>query len=175
MAGTPSEDNCYADIDCVFSYLTQERGIPPEHIVLYGRSLGSGPSCYLAAKTAKGRSVAGLILHAPFLSVFRIVMPDFFGYTIKGDLFSNIDRIPTITCPILIAHGVEDEIVPFAHGQALLEAAPLKDRAEFFSTKGMRHNGFASPSLEAAFMEAINRYLDYHILARRLWMRFGPH
>lgn len=164
--------NCYADIDCVFQYLTGTRKIPPEHIVLYGRSLGSGPSCYLAAKTAeRGRSVAGIILHAPFTSVFRVILPDLFGYTLFGDLFPNIDRMKDIKCPIFIAHGEDDKIVPFEHGRALFEASPVKDKTEFFSTRDMYHNYFVSIHSELALVEAMNHYLDYHILARRLWMR----
>ena len=45
-----SEANCYADIDAAYAHLTQDRRIDPANIVLYGRSLGSGPSCYLAEK-----------------------------------------------------------------------------------------------------------------------------
>jgi pimeloyl-ACP methyl ester carboxylesterase len=91
----PSEENCYADIDAAYDYLVNERQILPENIVLYGRSLGSGPSCYLAARTAEaGSPVAGLILHAPFLSVFRVVFES--GCTLIGDKFPNVDVAPYI-------------------------------------------------------------------------------
>eukprot|EP00978_Attheya_sp_CCMP212_P003060 scaffold6240_cov59-Attheya_sp.AAC.3 len=92
---TPSEEMCYKNIEAAFNYLTNVKGIPPSHIVVYGRSLGSGPSCYLAAKTAKeGKSVAALILHSPFLSIFRIVMDC--GFSISGDMFKNIAQAPDI-------------------------------------------------------------------------------
>jgi len=48
--GTPSEKACYEDIDAAFAFLTDVLHQPPENIVLYGRSLGSGPSCYLAER-----------------------------------------------------------------------------------------------------------------------------
>jgi len=182
--GEPSEANCYADIDCVFEYLTKERNIPPEHIVLYGRSLGSGPSCYLAAKSAaQGRTVAGLVLHSAFASVYRVVIPECMllcggggigctrSRTFFGDLFPNVDRMMHVECPIFIAHGREDRIVPYEHGCALLEAAPCRDKAELFSVEGMHHNYYETALVEKAFMTALNRYLDYHVLARRLWMR----
>ena len=44
------EEYVYNDIDCVFEYLTKQLNISPKDIILYGRSLGSGPSCYLAEK-----------------------------------------------------------------------------------------------------------------------------
>jgi fermentation-respiration switch protein FrsA (DUF1100 family) len=146
----------------------------PEHIVLYGRSLGSGPSCYLASKSAAaGRSVAGLILHAPFTSVYRVVFPDI-GFTVPGDQFPNIDRMRSIRCPVFIAHGTADEIVPYHHGLSLHKAVMVKAKAEFFSCDGMGHNRYESTISELAHMEAIHHYLDYHILARRLWMKRRP-
>lgn len=137
--------------------------------MLYGRSLGSGPSCHLAAKTAaSGRPVAGLILHSPFTSVYRVVFD--FGFTVLGDKFSNIDRIDKIQCPAFIVHGQDDNIVPFEHGQRLHDAVPEKMKAEPFFVKGMGHNGF-DYHIEAMLMTKINAFLDYHVLARRLWMK----
>jgi len=167
-AGQPSESNCYADIDSVYQYLTKERKIPPEHIVLYGRSLGSGPSIYLSSNNP---SIAGLILHAPFTSVYRVLLPDCFGCSALGDLFPNITRMENVECPVFIAHGEEDRIVPFEHGLKLLGAVPRKDKAEFFTAPGLQHNYYETAEVEFALMEALNNYLDYHILARRLWMR----
>ena len=82
--GTPCEENCYADIEAAFQYLLEVRRVQPEQIVLYGRSLGSGPSCYLAAKTAReGQSVGGVILQSPLLSAYRVAFD--FRFTMIGD------------------------------------------------------------------------------------------
>ena len=55
--GAPNEASCYADIEAAYGYLLTVRRLQPEQIVLYGRSLGSGPSCYLAAKVSVCRVV----------------------------------------------------------------------------------------------------------------------
>ena len=47
--GAPNEASCYADIDAAYDYLRMRMEVPASQIVLYGRSLGSGPSCYLAS------------------------------------------------------------------------------------------------------------------------------
>ena len=61
--GVPTEETCYDDIDAAYEYLTDGLRIPSEHIVLYGRSLGSGPSCYLAERLHKEQvKIGGLIL-----------------------------------------------------------------------------------------------------------------
>jgi pimeloyl-ACP methyl ester carboxylesterase len=84
----PSEAMCYRNIEAAYNYLRYERKIPASSIVLYGRSVGSGPSCYLARKTAlEGESVGGLILHSPFLSIYSIVLD--LGFPIVGDMFRN--------------------------------------------------------------------------------------
>lgn len=166
--GSPSEENCYADIEAVFDYLVNVKKTNPEQIVLYGRSLGSGPSSYLAARTAEsGRPVAGLILHSPFTSVYRVVFD--FGVTMMGDKFPNVDRIPQIQCPVMIIHGDSDDVVPCDHGRALYDALPVHLRAEPLFVKGMGHNGFPF-HIEVVMINKINAFLDYHVLARRLWM-----
>ena len=128
-SGTPSEENCYADIEAAYRYLTEVRQVRPEQVVLYGRSLGSGPSCYLATKTAQqGRGVGGLILQSPLLSAYRVAFN--FRFTMVGDKFANIDYAPHIACPVFIVHGTQDEVVPFWHGENLFLALPQQWRAK---------------------------------------------
>ena len=167
--GTPSEDNCYADIEAAFNYLVKEKGISPHQIVLYGRSVGSGPSCWLARKTAlNGNSVGGLILHSPFASVYRVVLN--FGFTVIGDKFPNIDNIKDVSCPVFICHGRDDEVVPFRHGVELHSAVPEALQAKPFWMDDVGHNDHG-PAAEVELMRNLNRYLDYHILARRLYLK----
>lgn len=92
------------------------------------KTIGSGPSCYLAERLAKeGISIGGLILQSPFLSVYRIAFN--FRCTFPGDMFPNVDRVPNICCPVLIIHGIKDEIVPFWNGEDLFFSIPVKYRA----------------------------------------------
>jgi pimeloyl-ACP methyl ester carboxylesterase len=61
--GSPSELACYEDIDAAYTYLIQTLNQVPENIVLYGRSLGTGPSAYLAERLSKqGVQLGGVIL-----------------------------------------------------------------------------------------------------------------
>ena len=142
----PSENMVYRNIEAAFRYLTTVRNVAPSDIVLYGRSLGSGPSCYLAAKTAlNGRPVGALILHSPFLSVYRVVA-DLNGLDMGmvGDMFNNERRAASVRCPTLVIHGMNDEVVPFFHGQRLLAAVPEEYRACPFWVENMGHNHIES-------------------------------
>jgi len=143
--GDPSESHCYSDIEAAYDYLRDDLKIPAQNIVLYGRSLGSGPSCFLASKTANtpptnstDGPVGGVILHAPFLSVYRVVIDT--GCTIYGDKFPNIDFAPMIRSPVILIHGKSDQIVPFSHSERLYEALPVACRAPPIFIDGMGHN-----------------------------------
>mmetsp|Transcript_12463 Transcript_12463/g.29416 ORF Transcript_12463/g.29416 Transcript_12463/m.29416 type:complete len:331 (-) Transcript_12463:189-1181(-) len=159
--GDPSEDYCFADISAAYSYLTSILQIPPSSIILYGRSLGSGPSCYLASRTAEEDSpVGGLILHAPFLSVYRIVLES--GCTLPGDRFPNVDFAPSIRSPVLLIHGTKDSIVPFNHSERMLQVFHEDFKADPLFIKGMGHNNVHA-SVRPLFIDRLRRYLDRHV------------
>jgi abhydrolase domain-containing protein 17 len=164
--GNPSEENCYADIEAAYKFLRFDLHVPSQNIVLYGRSLGSGPSCYLASGTAQstdpslGGPVGGVILHAPFLSVYRIVIDT--GCTVYGDKFPNIDYAPMIKSPLILVHGTADQIVPFNHSERLFEALPPQSRARPLYVEGMGHNNVHSV-VRPMFVARLNEYLEEHV------------
>jgi abhydrolase domain-containing protein 17 len=49
----------------VYDYLTHKLNVEPNHIYVFGRSIGSAPSCFLASQ----REFGGLILMSPFTSI----------------------------------------------------------------------------------------------------------
>lgn len=132
--GEPSEPNVYSDIEGAFKYLRDIIGIPWTEIVLYGRSIGSGPSCHLASRTA----VRGMVLQSPLLSVYRIAFRS--RFTMPGDMFTNVDKISKVCCPVYITHGDSDEIVPLWHGQELYKNCRKENAYEPFWVEGGGHN-----------------------------------
>jgi fermentation-respiration switch protein FrsA (DUF1100 family) len=157
---TPSEGRVYNDILAAYTYLHQKRNIPAHQIVLYGRSLGSGPTCYMAQKLSKeGTPCAGVILQSPLLSAYRVAFN--FRFTMPGDVFPNIDRIGHIQSPIFIIHGTRDEVVPFWHGQELFLACQKRYRARPFWVTGAGHNNIESLLRDTtAFHDHIRYFLD---------------
>lgn len=53
---SPSEEQCYGDILLAYNYLLQIEEVPAKHVVLYGKSVGSGPTCWLAQRTCQQSS-----------------------------------------------------------------------------------------------------------------------
>ncbi|CAD7928080.1 unnamed protein product [Amoebophrya sp. A25] len=108
--GEPSEDGLYACIEAAYDYLRFTCNIPWEHIILFGRSIGTGPTVYMASR----KPCRGVVLQAAMSSIFRIMFK--LRFTLWGDQFANIDRVANIEAPTLIIHGLRDEIVPISHG-----------------------------------------------------------
>ena len=142
MGEKPSENMVYRNIEAAYEYLTKVRMIQPSDIILYGRSLGGGPACYLAAKTAmQGQSVGGLVLHSAFLSVYKVVTEvNGLDMQMVGDMFHNEKRARNIRCPTLIIHGKRDGVVPFWHAPRLLSAIPKEHRWKPFFVEDIGHN-----------------------------------
>jgi pimeloyl-ACP methyl ester carboxylesterase len=114
----PTEKQTYKDIQRVYQWALDENFIkdPQKELIVYGQSVGSGPSCYFAAK----HRVAGLILHSPILSGLRVITDSrAFGCF---DIFPNIDRIPSVDCPVFVIHGERDQEVSVLHGKGLHQA-----------------------------------------------------
>ena len=148
-----SEQFCYNDAERVYNYVTEELKIPPERIVIFGRSLGSGPSCYLAER----HKVAGLILNSGFMSVFRVAFK--FRWTLPGDMFPNIDRIKNIECPVCIIHSIKDEIVPFYHARQMYKYCKNKFPPLFID--GTNHNNIDKISDDAyKHMQKFFKHID---------------
>jgi len=161
-SGEPSEEMCYRNIEVAYKYLREDRNIAASHIVLYGRSLGSGPSVHLARKTAMANeSVAGLILHSPFLSIYRIVMDC--GFNLVGDMFKNSTNAKDVICPVLIIHGTKDEVVPFWHGDQLLQTFPPNCRARPYWVEDLGHNNievYAKKDYVCRVTNFLNQYVS---------------
>lgn len=146
--GRPSESGCLAAVEAAYQHLTEDLLIPPARVIAFGRSVGSGPSIFLASR----HPIGGLVLQAPFTSAFRVVtrVP-----LLPWDKFNNLRRIPQVRCPILFIHGTEDEVVPFSHSQTLLSRA--RAPASFLWVQGARHNDLQAVA-GPLFWQTVSRF-----------------
>ncbi|CAG9325679.1 unnamed protein product [Blepharisma stoltei] len=149
----PSEKYVYSDCEAALWFLTEILKIPINRIVLYGRSLGSGPSCYLAEKYPE---LGGLILQTPLSSIYRVILE--FRFTLPGDMFANIDRMKNITIPLLIIHGTRDEIVPMQHAKELYKIAKSQKKQTYY-IEGAGHNNIESVAGQPLF-DTMQSFID---------------
>ena len=148
----PTERFVYSDVESAYDFLVNCVKVPVNKLVLYGRSLGSGPSCYLAQKY----EVGGLILQTPLSSIYRVILD--FRFTLPGDMFPNIDRVKDITCPLLIIHGTRDEIVPIQHSMELYNACGSRKKSNYF-VDGAGHNNIETIAGSKLF-ETMQYFID---------------
>ncbi|XP_076910896.1 uncharacterized protein LOC143568689 [Bidens hawaiensis] len=135
--GKPSEFNTYYDIEAVYNCLKNNYGIKQEDLILYGQSVGSGPTLHLASRLQRLR---GVVLHSAILSGIRVLYP--VKMTFWFDIFKNIDKVQKVNCPVLVIHGTNDEIVDFSHGKRLWELA--KDKYDPLWVQGGGHSNLES-------------------------------
>jgi fermentation-respiration switch protein FrsA (DUF1100 family) len=129
--GTPSTTKAKQDIASAYRWLVETKGIAPESIIVHGRSVGGGPSTWLAAH----HKVGGLALESTFVSAFRVITH---WPLLPWDKFNNLSLIRKIDCPVLVMHGTEDVVIPFWHGKKLYDAAPGEKMHLWID--GGRHN-----------------------------------
>ncbi len=136
--GAPSESGLYKDAEAAYEYLTKERGIPQDEIILYGESIGGAVAVHLA----KEKGIRALITEEAFTSIKDMsgLAYPFIPNFIFSSRFDSVPKIKAISCPKLIIHAVDDEIVPFRMGKRLFdEAAPPK---VFLEIRGSHNTAF---------------------------------
>lgn len=121
-----SEEGCIRSIDAAWRYCVEELKLHPKRMVLFGRSIGSGPTVDLASREivegtdASPMAAAGVLLQSPLESGARAVLgpvTSFVGYPL--DIFRNYEKVGSIPVPVAIMHGTCDEVVPCDNGRAL--------------------------------------------------------
>jgi fermentation-respiration switch protein FrsA (DUF1100 family) len=130
--GSPTEADFARDARTVWQYATGELAVPPARIVLWGESLGGAVATRLAAEVCEAGDVPrGLMLRSTFTSLVEAGGWHYPWLPVRWvliDRYPSIERIPRITCPLLVIHGRQDQIVPFEMGERLYAAAPAQSR-----------------------------------------------
>jgi fermentation-respiration switch protein FrsA (DUF1100 family) len=142
--GAPSEAGIFIDARAVWDEMTLRRGLRPETILLYGESIGSAPSLGLALdlQRSKERGPAGIVIEGGLTSAREMASRIFpflpVAWVMRARL-DNLSAVREIRAPILFIHGTSDEIVPFAMGKRLYDAAVSPEK-EMLEVPGAQHN-----------------------------------
>ncbi len=135
--GAVSEEGTYLDGEAAVKYVLRRVGGDSRAIVLFGRSLGAA----VAAEMATRFDSAGLILESPFASIAemgRVLFPFFPVQWLVSSKYDVLEKVRSIRAPLLVIHGDRDEIIPFAQGKMVFDAAP--EPKTFHTIAGARHN-----------------------------------
>jgi len=138
--GSPSEGGTYADATAAWRYLTEKAGFDPDRVVVFGRSLGGAVAVELAARV----NPMALIVESSFTSapaLGQAVYPWLPVRFLARIRYDSRRRIGRVTCPVLVVHSPQDEVIPYAFGRRLFELA--NDPKRFLEMRGGHNDGFA--------------------------------
>ena len=134
--GRPNEQGLYRDSRAAWRYLRDDRGVDADRIVILGKSLGGAVAVDLAADV----DPAGLIVESSFTSVPEMAARHypFIPRRLVRTKMDSLSKIGGVSSPVLVIHSPADEVVPFAHGARLFQAA--SGDKQFFEVTGAGHN-----------------------------------
>jgi fermentation-respiration switch protein FrsA (DUF1100 family) len=118
------ESNLYADGDAAVAFVTNEKGIHPDQIVLYGQSLGTA----IVTDVASRGKFGAVVLESGFSSSSSVAasalpwLPRWLHF-IGRNRFESARKLATVKSPILIAHGDPDRTIPTAEAHLLFTSA----------------------------------------------------
>jgi len=153
--GKPGEQGLYKDAHAAWRYLTQIKGVEPKNIILFGRSLGGAVATRLASDVQAGK----LILESTFSSgkdMAKSIFPLMSHIIYVRFGFNSEERIKRITCPVLVIHSPDDEIIPFRLGEKIYVAA--NEPKTLFKLKGDHNAGFYLSQPE--YEQALGKFLS---------------
>ncbi|HYK56547.1 MAG TPA: alpha/beta fold hydrolase [Flavisolibacter sp.] len=121
--GERSEKEMLGDVQFIYSSLAKEYS--ESHLIVYGRSLGSG----FAAKLASENRPRYLILESPYYNFTKVIerflpmLPVRFvlRYHLRTDKW-----IRKVNCHVYIIHGTKDWLIPVKHSEKLQKINPRK-------------------------------------------------
>ncbi|ERP30664.1 alpha/beta hydrolase [Chitinivibrio alkaliphilus] len=153
--GRVSRENLEKDAATLIAHVHDSLGYSYECMILVGRSLGSVPVAQLLTQNRYG----GAILITPLSSgkaYAKSLLPWPF-YLLAGDVLAVADRVAQSTTPLMVIHGTEDEVLPYAMGKEVYEGA--SQPKYFVEIIGGRHNTLQYDG-GALFWDRIDSFLD---------------
>jgi fermentation-respiration switch protein FrsA (DUF1100 family) len=137
--GKISEKGTYRDAEAAWNYLINTQGINEQEIIIFGRSLGASIASWLASK----HTPAALIIESGFTSVPSMGQRFYPFLPIRWLTHFKYDTrqyVKNISCPVMVAHSKNDEIIPYDEGREIFDAAA--EPKQFLEMRGGHNDGF---------------------------------
>ena len=140
LPGPPTYGGAAADARAALAAVHRELGVTADGVVLFGHSLGSA----IATELAREAPVRALVLQSPFSSARamakRMLLPGMSGLwrLISRVHYDSVRHVADLACPVFVAHGERDRIIPARMGHAVFAAA--RSRGEFLLVSTAGHN-----------------------------------
>jgi hypothetical protein len=147
--GELSEKALLTDAQACYDYLKNK--YKPLSIIVYGRSIGTGPAAYVASRNRIG----SLALETPYYSMPHLIQ-SYVPWLPISWLVRYKLRTATwakkATCPVYLIHGTKDKIIPFASSVKIQKEVP---GAQLFRVEGGMHNNLSTFSMYDVFLDSV--------------------
>jgi fermentation-respiration switch protein FrsA (DUF1100 family) len=153
--GKITEKGSYRDAESAWQYLVNTRGIDESQIIVFGRSLGASIAAWLAGKHAP----SALIIESGFTSVPSMgqrLYPFLPVRWLAHFKYDTMQYVQSVTCPVLVAHSKDDEIIPYDEGRKIFDAA--NDPKHFLEMLGGHNDGFRVSG--SAYINGLRDFID---------------
>jgi fermentation-respiration switch protein FrsA (DUF1100 family) len=166
--GKPSEEGTYLDGRAAYKWLTREKKVSPDSIIIFGRSLGGSIAAQLAGKVR----AKALVIESAFTSYVDIGKK-FYPYMpvqwFARFSYKTIDYVKAVHCPVMVIHSRGDEVVPFEFGLELYEMA--NEPKEFIEIFGSHNDGFlvSGETYKKAWIKWLKLLKEYESQPGRQW------
>lgn len=156
--GKPNQTDIQRDTITLINRL-DALGIPKSSKrIYYGESLGTG----VAVQLAKTHPPDAIILEAPYTSITDLAtaqLPFFPIGMILDQRWDTLAAIQTLTTPLLVLHGQQDQLIPVAHGKTVFQASasPIKT-LKIIDSAG--HDNLWSVEGQTAIYDFVRNYLE---------------
>ena len=121
--GKSTEESLYQDVRSCLDWLNL-KGVSSQRVVMYGYSLGTIPAVDLSAFYTVA-SPNKLILEAPMASVENLteeaLLLDVSSTFFTSLKFDNVEKIKSVSQPLLWLHGIQDDYLSISNGEAIFE------------------------------------------------------
>ncbi len=159
-SGDPSVNGVQEDARAAFRFVTSDEVPQTDKIFIHGHSMGS----FLSAMLTEENSIDGYILESPVTDVERWskrlipwIMRPFVRFEIDEDVKaqSNTDKVASITTPLLIMSGTEDDVTPIRMAEELYEKSASTQK-KLVKISGGEHNNLATTTL---FRQSLREFI----------------
>jgi pimeloyl-ACP methyl ester carboxylesterase len=154
--GNPTVESICSDGDAAYEFLIRDKGYHPEHVILYGQSLG----CAVACHVSNNHRAAALILQSGFASLRHVAFEHFpllrRAPALVPNALDNEEILSHSSLPVLFIHGDKDRVVPFDNAEDLYKSATGAKRLVVCPNAG--HNLY--PDAVALHRQAVHDFIQ---------------
>ncbi len=118
--GRPKRSTIRESAALAFDWLADRPEVDPTRIVAYGRSMGGGA----ASDLALDRPVSALVMQSTFASTMAMARMAIAPGFLVRDRWSPKRVVAEWDVPVLLMHGLHDEVIPYAQAKAVASARP---------------------------------------------------